>query len=110
SLNGATGNGTAMRRVRLKDGVRDSQGERLEFNSNTTKGVIFYGRRFVVESNFTVDARVMERLSEEQYRLEDASFTTCSGLEGERTPWQFKADKADLEVEGFLHARNVRFC
>jgi LPS-assembly protein len=52
----------------------------------------------------------MERLSEEQYRLEDASFTTCSVLEGERTPWQFKAEKAELEVEGFLYARNVRFC
>ena len=110
TLNVSTGHVTAVGRVHLNDGMSDIHGERLEFNINTTKGVIFHGRLFVVESNFTVDARVMERLSEEQYRLEDASFTTCSVLEGERTPWQFKADKADLEVEGFLHARNVRFC
>ena len=110
TLNVSTGHVTAVGRVHLNDGMSDIHGERLEFNINTTKGVIFRGRLFVVESNFTVDARVMERLSEEQYRLEDASFTTCSVLEGERTPWQFKADKADLEVEGFLHARNVRFC
>src|SRR5438445_4774255 len=110
TLNVSTGHVTAVGRVHLNDGMSDIHGERLEFNINTTKGVIFYGRLFVVESNFTVDARVMERLSEEQYRLEDASFTTCSVLEGERTPWQFKADKADLEVEGFLHARNVQFC
>ena len=110
TLNVSTGHVTAVGRVHLNDGMSDIHGERLEFNINTTKGVIFHGRLFVVESNFTVDARVMERLSEEQYRLEDASFTTCSVLEGERTPWQFKADKADLEVEGFLHARNVLFC
>jgi len=110
TLNVSTGHVTAVGRVHLNDGMSDIRGERLDFNINTTKGVIFHGRLFVVESNFTVDARVMERLSEEQYRLEDASFTTCSVLEGERTPWQFKAAKADLEVEGFLHARNVRFC
>jgi LPS-assembly protein len=105
-----TGQVTAVGRVHLNDGLSDIHGERLEFNFNTTKGVIFHGRLFILEGNFTVDAQVMERLSEEQYRLEDASFTTCSVLEGERVPWQFKADKAELEVEGFLYARNVRFC
>ncbi len=110
TLNVATGQVTAVGRVHLNDGISDIHGERLDFNFNTAKGVIFHGRLFVLEGNFTVDAQVMERLSEVQYRLEDASFTTCSVLEGERTPWQFKADKAELEVEGFLYARNVRFC
>jgi len=110
TLNVATGRVTAVGRVHLNDGVHDIHGERLDFNFNTSKGVIFQGRLFVLEGNFTVDARVMERLSEEQYRLEDASFTTCSALEGERMPWQFKAEKAELEVEGFLYARNVQFC
>ena len=110
TLNVATGQVTAVGRVHLNDGVHDIHGERLDFNFNTTKGVIFHGRLFVLEGNFTVDAQVMERLSEEQYRLEDASFTTCSVLEGERTPWQFKAEKAELEVEGYLYARNVQFC
>jgi len=110
TLNVDTGQVTAVGRVHLNDGISDIRGERLDFNFNTTKGVVFHGRLFVLEGNFTVDAQVMERLSEEQYRLEDASFTTCSVLEGERTPWQFKADKAEMEVEGFLYARNVRFC
>src|SRR2546428_9282670 len=110
TLNVATGQVTAVGRVHLNDGVHDIHGERLDFNFNTTKGVIFHGRLFVLEGNFMVNAQVMERLSEEQYRLEDVSFTTCSVLEGERTPWQFKADKAELETEGFLYARHVRFC
>ncbi|HZC68117.1 MAG TPA: LPS assembly protein LptD, partial [Nitrospirales bacterium] len=110
TLNVATGQVMAVGRVHLNDGFSDIHGERLDFNFNTTKGVIFHGRLFVLEGNFTVDAQVMERLSEEQYRMEDASFTTCSVLEGERTPWQFKADKAELELEGFLYARSVQFC
>src|SRR2546422_3411563 len=110
TLNVATGQVTAVGRVHLNDGAHDIHGERLDFNFNTTKGVIFHGRLFVLEGNFTIDAQVMERLSEDQYRLEDVSFTTCSMLEGETAPWRFKADKAEIDVEGFLYARNATFC
>jgi LPS-assembly protein len=109
-LNAATGQVTASGRVHLNDGFHDIRGDRLDINLNTTKGVIFHGRLFVLDGNFAVDGRVMERLSEEKYRLEDGSFTTCSVVEGERTPWRFKAAKAELEVEGFLFARHTRFC
>jgi len=110
TLNVATGQLTASGRVRLNDGMHDIRGTRLDMNLNTTKGVIFHGRLFVIDGNFTVDGRVMERLSESKYRVEDASFTTCSIVEGERTPWSLKAGEAELDVEGFLFARRVRFC
>ncbi len=110
TLNMSTGQVTAVGHVHLNDGLRDVHGERLDFNFNTTKGVIFHGRLFVLEGNFTIDAQVMERLSEDQYRLEGVSFTTCSMLEGETAPWRFKADKAEIDVEGFLYARNAKFC
>ncbi len=109
-LDVGTGQVKAVGRVHLNDGFRDIHGDRLDFNINTTKGVIFHGSLFVVEGNFTVDTRVMERLSDEQYRIEEASFTTCSMLEGETAPWRFKADKAELDGEGFLHARHTTFC
>lgn len=109
-LNMTSGQLTAVGRVHLNDGFHDIRGERLDLNLNTTKGVIFHGRLYVVDGNFTVDGRVMERLSESKYRIEDLSFTTCSVLEGERTPWSLKAGKAELETEGFLFARDVRFC
>ena len=109
-LNVATGQLTATGRVHLNDGINDIHGERLDLDINTTKGVIFHGRLYVVDANFVVDGRVMERLSETQYRVEDASFTTCSIVEEQRTPWTFKAEKAEIDTEGFLYARNVRFC
>lgn len=109
-LDVGTGQVRASGGVHLNDGFRDIHGDRMDFNVNTTKGVIFHGRLFVLEGNFTVDARVMERLSDEHYRIEEASFTTCSLLEGETAPWRFRAEKAELEVEGFLYARHTKFC
>jgi len=105
-----TGQVKAVGRVHLNDGFRDIHGDRLDFNVNTTKGVVFHGRLFVLEGNFTLDARVMERLSDEHYRVEEASFTTCSVLEGETTPWRFTSKKAELDVEGFLHSHHTKFC
>lgn len=110
TLNVATGQVTALGRAHLNDGFYDTRGERMDFNINSTKGVIFHGHLFVLEGNFTLDGRVMERLSEEQYRLEEASFTTCSVLEGETAPWRFKAETAELGIEGFLYARHTQFC
>src|SRR5437879_10368828 len=40
TLNVSTGHVTAVGRVHLNDGMSDIHGERLEFNINTTKGVI----------------------------------------------------------------------
>jgi LPS-assembly protein len=110
TLNVSSGQMTAVGNVHLLDGQRDLHADRLDLNINTSKGVIFHGRIFVLEGGFTLDGRVLERLSEDQYRIEDGSFTTCSAVEGGRLPWQFKADHAQLDVDGYLYARNARFC
>jgi len=65
---------------------------------------------FVVDGNYTIDGTVLERLSETQYQVEDASFTTCTEIEGERVPWRIKAGSAELDQGNFLYARNARFC
>ena len=62
-----TGQVKAVGRVHLNDGLQDIHGDRLDFNVHTTKGVIFHGRLFVLEGNFTVDARVMERLEQTRF-------------------------------------------
>ncbi len=110
TLNVATGQVRAVGHMRLNDGFRDIHGERMDFNMNTSTGVIFHGRLFVVDGGFTVDAQVVERLSEEHYRMEAASYTTCSLLDGETAPWRFKSATADLDVDGYLYARNAQFC
>jgi LPS-assembly protein len=109
-LNVATGQLTAIGHVRLNDGIHDLSADRVDLNINTKKGVIFHGRLYVVEGNVTVDGEVLERLSDTQYRVEEASFTTCGEIEGESIPWRFKAENAELDTDGYLFARNVQFC
>jgi LPS-assembly protein len=110
TLNVSTGQLAAVGNVHFQDGLRDIYADRLDLNINTSKGVIFHGRIFMLDGNFTLDGRVLERLSENQYRIEDAAFTTCTVVEGERVPWQFKAERAQLDLDGFLYARKARFC
>ena len=109
-LDVTTGQLAAVGHAHLEDGARDIHGDRMDLNINTSKGIIFHGRIFVFEGNFTLDGRVIERLSESQYVLEEVSYTACSDVEGERLPWQFKAEEAELHVDGFLYARHARFC
>ena len=109
-LNVDTGQLTALGHVYLNDGVSNIRGERLDLNINSSQGVIFHGRIFVVDGNYTVDGSVLERLSETQYQVEDASFTTCTEVEGERVPWRIKADFAELDQGNFFYARHARFC
>jgi LPS-assembly protein len=109
-LNIETGQLSAVGNVHLNDGIRDTRGDRMDLNINTSKGVIFHGRIFVVDGEYTLDGRILEKVSETQYRVEDAVFTTCDELEGERLPWKITAEKAELEVDGYLYARNARFC
>jgi LPS-assembly protein len=109
-LDVTTGQLAAVGHAHLEDGARDIHGDRMDLNINTSKGIIFHGRIFVFEGNFTLDGSVIERLSESQYVLEEVSYTACSDVEGERLPWQFKAEEAELHVDGFLYARHARFC
>ena len=97
-LNVDTGQLTALGHVYLSDGVSNIRGDRLDLNINSSKGVIFHGRMFVVDGDYTIDGTVLERLSETQYQVEDASFTTCTEMEGERVPWRIKAGSAELEI------------
>jgi LPS-assembly protein len=109
-LNVDTGQLTALGHVYLSDGVSNIRGDRLDLNINSSQGVIFHGRMFVVDGNYTVDGSVLERLSETQYQVEDASFTTCIETEGERVPWRIKAGSAELDQGNFFYARHARFC
>ena len=43
------------------------------------------------------------------YRFEKGRFTTCRCADGERDPWEIKADSAELEIGGYGTARNTTF-
>lgn len=80
--------------------------EQGTFNLNTQTGEIHNGLLFLRENNFTITGDVIEKLSEDTYRVKDARVTTC---EGPKPAWSFAASEIKVTVEGYGKAKNATF-
>ena len=49
----------------------------------------------------------MFKLSENRYKLYNASFSTCEFSENKECDWNFNAEQADITKEGYAHLHNV---
>jgi LPS-assembly protein len=92
------------RDVMAEGGVILTEGEdilrcdRLEFNIDTKKGVVYQGRLFLKKKNFHITGSKAEKLGEMEYRVYDATLTSCDA----RVPsWKFSAKRLDVELEGY---------
>jgi LPS-assembly protein len=105
------------RDVMAEGGIILTEGEdilrcdRLEFNIDTKKGVVYQGRLFLKKKNFHITGSKAEKLGEMEYRVYDATLTSCDA----RVPsWKFSAKRLDVEIEGFakgwwpgFHVKNI---
>lgn len=99
----ATGNVLAI------DPDRTFRAEKIELDVNTREGTIHQGRIFLKKENYHIEGKLIERLSEDRYRLEEGSFTTCD-TEGDYCPaWRFRAKRLRVQLEQYLVARGVVF-
>lgn len=89
---------TATGHVRLTDPKADLVTERLELNVNTEAGVITHGRVYLKPTNTTVEGRLIQRFSEDHYRVKEGRFTNCDAQEGETPAWRFKFKDLDLNA------------
>jgi LPS-assembly protein len=90
--------------VFLKGDERIS-GESLELDLGTGKGVFKDAVGFV-EPGVFVEAKSIERIDDDTYRVEGASFTSCC----QPNPrWGFKASSATLHLDDKVVGRNVVF-
>ena len=72
--------------------------DRLEFNIDTKKGTVYQGRLFLKKKNFHITGSKAEKLGEQEYRVYDATLTSCNA----RVPdWKFSAKRLDVEIEGY---------
>jgi LPS-assembly protein len=92
------------RDVVAKGGVILTEGEdilrcdRLEMNIDTKKGVVYQGRLFLKQKNFHITGSKAEKLGEMEYRIYDATLTSCDA----RVPsWKFTVKRLDVEIEGY---------
>ena len=84
--------------VRLIDSKADLATERLELNVNTEAGVVTHGRVYLKASNTLVEGRLLQRFSEDHYRVKEGRFTNCDAQEGETPAWRFEFKDLDLHA------------
>ena len=84
--------------VRLTDPKADLVTERLELNVNTEAGVITHGQVYLKSTNTSVEGRLLQRFSEDHYRVKEGRFTNCDALEGETPAWRFQFKDLDLNA------------
>ena len=84
--------------VRLTDPKADLVTERLELNVNTEAGVVTHGRVHLKSTNTWVEGRLLQRFSEDHYRVKEGRVTNCDASEGETPAWRFKFKDLDLQA------------
>ena len=84
--------------VRLTDPKADLVTERLELNVNTEAGVVTHGRVYLKSTNTSVEGRLLQRFSEDHYRVKEGRFTNCDAQEGETPAWRFQFKDLDLNA------------
>jgi LPS-assembly protein len=84
--------------VILTEGEDVLRCDRLELNIETKKGVVYKGRLFLKKKNFHIAGSKAEKLGESEYRVYDATLTSCDA----RVPyWEFTAKQLDVDIEGY---------
>ena len=80
--------------------------DELRFNLETKTG-IFFDASAQIDPMYSFTGREIEKLDETHYRIDRATFTTCS-TDG-RPPWSFHVREALVEEEGSGRFRGVAF-
>jgi LPS-assembly protein len=96
--------------VHLTDPKADLVTERLELNVNTEAGVITHGRVHLKPTNSSVEGRLLQRFSEDHYRVKEGKFTNCDAQKGETPAWRFTFKDLDLNVGDNVAFKSGWFC
>jgi LPS-assembly protein len=71
-------------------------------NLDTKRGTVYDGNLFLSRKNFHITGNKAEKIGEEQYRIYDATLTSC---DADVPPWKFGAKELDVRVEGYATAK-----
>lgn len=65
----------------------------------------FYDANFILETDgYHVKGKSIEKISAQEYQIEDAEMTTCDCIDGAK-PWSLASDNIDITQEGYAKAR-----
>ena len=106
SFQQSTGDAVATGKVRLLQDGNSLATETLSVNIESQKGEAENAELFYKQKNLHVKGRRLAKTGLGDYRLEQATFTTC---DGPSPGWKFTAGKLDVTLDEYGSARNVLF-
>ncbi len=110
AFNDQTGAAVASGAVELVDRGDTLRAEFVEFNIFNLQGVIYDAWLDSEDSQFRMQGMEIHKTGDRTYKFRHGTFTTCRCPdEDDRVPWRIRAEKAQLEVEGYGTARNTTF-
>jgi len=90
--------------VRMTQGPRRLEAQSATFDLGSKTGS-FQNASADVEAEYYFRGREIAKTGENSYRVLDGVFTSCGG---DSPPWSFQVARADVEVDGYAHARHAR--
>lgn len=100
-----TGEVVARGNVVVDRGSSRFTAEEMRFNLLTKTGV-FINATAYIDPMYSLTGREIEKLDETHYRIDHATFTTCSTEDGS-PPWSFSIHSALIEEEGLGRFKSV---
>lgn len=96
----------AQGRVLLRRGGDILHAQHLTLNLESEKGAITDGYLFMKQGNFHLRGEKMEKVGDEDYHIENGSFTVCDGAV---PSWKFSAHELDVILGEYATGKNVLF-
>ncbi len=84
--------------VYLKSGQDILEGKKVSFDVVTKTGTVDEGKMFLAQNHYYIKGDKIEKRGEADYRLENATVTTC---DGEKPDWSIACRQLDLTVDGY---------
>lgn len=92
--------------IKVTSPTEQLSGSSANYNINEGTGIISGGTIFLKDENLHIKGEKIERLGENDYHVEDGTFTTC---DGDVPSWKFGASSMDVTLGGYARARNMVF-
>jgi LPS-assembly protein len=102
--------GVAVGNVRMQAGTERLTAEFATVDFDSLQALATDATLVSTESGFVVRGEALEKTGAETYKAASARFTTCACKKpDERLPWEVETGEADVRIEGYAVARDVKF-
>jgi len=105
-LNKTTNDATAEGYVMLVSDGDILEGDKVDFNIQSKKGIAYQGKMFFAANHFYIKGTKIEKTGEASYHFENAVATTC---DGDSPDWRLTGKELNVTIDGYGTMTNAKF-